>query len=103
MDVVYHSIRYVQGVTQVTTTAENAAELGMGVCQDYAHIFLALLRKEHVPCRYVVGMMSGEGASHAWVEIFDGENGLALILRITARWMIVIFVSLMEETQRIVP
>ena len=44
MDVVYHSIRYVQGVTQVTTTAENAAELGMGVCQDYAHIFLALFK-----------------------------------------------------------
>ncbi len=74
MEAVHSSIKYVQGITQVTTTAEEAAGFGMGVCQDYAHIFLALMRKEHIPSRYVVGMMTGEGASHAWVEICDGER-----------------------------
>ena len=38
------------------------------MCQDYAHIMLSLLRMEGIPARYVVGMMTGEGSSHAWVE-----------------------------------
>ena len=59
-------------------SAEEAAALSMGVCQDYAHILLALLRHEHIPCRYVVGMMMGEGASHAWIEVSDGEKWIAL-------------------------
>lgn len=59
---------YRKGATAVHETAENAFALGSGVCQDYAHIMTALLRAEHIPARYVVGMMPGEGASHAWVE-----------------------------------
>ena len=74
MEAVHSCLKYVQGITQVTTTAEEAAVFGMGVCQDYAHILLALLRKEHIPSRYVVGMMTGEGASHAWVEVCDGKK-----------------------------
>jgi transglutaminase-like putative cysteine protease len=61
-------IAYKQGVTDINTTAEEAMQLKMGVCQDYAHIMLALLRMEGIACRYVVGMMQGEGFSHAWVE-----------------------------------
>lgn len=43
--------------------------LGQGVCQDYAHIFLALLNLAGIPARYVTGLLIGEGASHAWVEV----------------------------------
>ncbi len=78
MDVVYQNFEYEPGVTNVTTTAEEAAMLGRGVCQDYAHILLALCRMEWIPCRYVVGMMLGEGASHAWIEVCDGTNWIAL-------------------------
>lgn len=78
MNIVFDSLSYEPGVTGVRTTAEEAAECGKGVCQDYAHILLTLLRMEHIPCRYVVGMMSGEGASHAWVEVCDGEKWVAL-------------------------
>ena len=39
------------------------------MCQDYAHAMLALCRMAGIPCRYVVGMLMGEGQSHAWVEI----------------------------------
>lgn len=60
---------YEKNVTDVTTTAEDAWRLGRGVCQDYAHIMIALCRKAGIPARYVAGMMIGEGASHAWVEI----------------------------------
>ncbi len=63
-------LKYNSGSTEIHETAENALTLGKGVCQDYAHIMLSLLRMEQIPARYVVGMMLGEGASHAWVEAF---------------------------------
>lgn len=65
----YDVMQYCPGSTGIDTTAEQAFALGKGVCQDYAHILLSLLRMRGIPCRYVVGMMKGEGASHAWVEV----------------------------------
>ena len=59
---------YCRGATDIHETAENAFAIGAGVCQDYAHIMTSLLRMEGIPARYVVGMIPGEGASHAWVE-----------------------------------
>lgn len=61
---------YEKNCTDMTTTAESAWNLGRGVCQDYAHIFLALLHMNQIPARYVTGMIPGEGASHAWVEAY---------------------------------
>lgn len=68
----YQDMEYVQGVTDIRTTAEEAIAMRKGVCQDYAHIMLSLCRIADIPSRYVVGMMSGEGYSHAWVEICAG-------------------------------
>lgn len=68
----YQDFQYEKGVTDVATTAEEAMGLGRGVCQDYAHILIALLRMHRIPARYVVGMMVGEGFSHAWVEMEEG-------------------------------
>ena len=65
---VQEELSYVSGSTGVDTTAEQAAEAGTGVCQDYAHVMIALLRMSGIPARYVTGMMSGEGQTHAWVE-----------------------------------
>lgn len=60
--------------TDVYTTAEEAFTQGYGVCQDYAHIFIALLHLAGIPARYVTGLIVGEGASHAWVEIlYNGK------------------------------
>ena len=78
MEVMAVSFAYTPGVTGMTTTAEEAAALGQGVCQDMAHVLLALLRMRRIPCRYVCGMMLGEGASHAWVEVCDGERWIGL-------------------------
>lgn len=69
MRTVYHTMSYVPGTTTVSTTAEQALMKRRGVCQDYAHILIALCRMRGIPARYVVGMMIGEGASHAWVEV----------------------------------
>lgn len=64
---------YQKGVTTTLTSAEEALTLGRGVCQDYAHIMLSLLRLNSIPCRYVAGMIEGEGESHAWIEVY--HNG----------------------------
>ena len=65
----YQDFAYEKGATDMNTTAEEAFRLGKGVCQDYAHILIALLQMEGIPARYVTGMLIGEGASHAWVEV----------------------------------
>ena len=68
---VHGHMNYVTGVTTVTTTARQAFLTGQGVCQDYAHVLIALLRSCGIPARYACGYLSGEGATHAWVEFFD--------------------------------
>ena len=65
---VHTRLRYERGVTVNSTTAQEAFDLGVGVCQDYAHILLALLRLDKIPCRYVAGLASDYGETHAWVE-----------------------------------
>lgn len=62
---------YRKGTTQVSTTAEEALTLGCGVCQDYSHIMLSLLRCAGIPCRYVAGLVPGEGETHAWIEYYS--------------------------------
>lgn len=66
---IHDVLSYEPGTTTVRTTAAEAFSMGRGVCQDYAHIMLAVLRDKGIPSRYVVGMLAGEGQSHAWVEV----------------------------------
>ena len=66
---VHQAMRYTPGATTVKTTAAEALALGRGVCQDYAHVMVALARLCGVPARYVSGHLVGEGGSHAWVEV----------------------------------
>ncbi|MCD8115647.1 MAG: transglutaminase family protein [Oscillospiraceae bacterium] len=70
---VQEHMAYTPGVTGVDTTAAQAFEAGQGVCQDFAHIWLALARASGLTARYVNGLTQGEGASHAWCEVWlDG-------------------------------
>ena len=62
------AIKYQHGQTGVQTPAAMALHLGGGVCQDYAHIAISVLRSVGVPARYVSGHVLGEGAPHAWFE-----------------------------------
>lgn len=66
------SFVYETGVTSVNTTAHQALEIGKGVCQDFAHVMIALCRMVNIPARYVAGFMQGEGFTHAWIEFYDG-------------------------------
>jgi transglutaminase-like putative cysteine protease len=81
-DAVRERITYTSGATDVSTTAAQAWASMHGVCQDYTHATLSLLRAARVPARYVSGYLHTEapalgqtviGESHAWVEYWDGE------------------------------
>ena len=69
MQKVHDALSYRPGTTTVQTTAAEAFSMGCGVCQDYAHVMLSLLRAQGIPSRYAAGMLLGEGMSHAWVEV----------------------------------
>ncbi|MEO6714202.1 MAG: transglutaminase family protein, partial [Mycobacteriales bacterium] len=74
------AIAYEYGPTSVSTTAAEAYAGGRGVCQDHAHVMLAICRAAGVPARYVSGHLLGEGGSHAWVEVVvrDGDRARAI-------------------------
>ena len=74
-DWVYGSMTYRNEVTGVRTTAAEALALGSGVCQDYAHVMLAICRAAGLPSRYVSGHMIGQGGTHAWVEVVLPAEG----------------------------
>jgi len=79
---VYENFKYIKGVTSVESTLDEVWKLKAGVCQDFAHILLVLLRQIQIPARYVSGYicpnrngMRGEGATHAWIEAYIPDNG----------------------------
>ncbi|MHB8508101.1 MAG: transglutaminase family protein [Candidatus Dormibacteria bacterium] len=83
---------YVPGSTTVGTNLPEVLERRVGVCQDFAHVFLALARQAGWPARYVSGYLlpgveEGIAESHAWVEVatpdgrwigLDPTHGLAV-------------------------
>lgn len=73
---VHGALVYTADVTTVRTAAAEALALGRGVCQDYAHIMLALCRLCDLPARYVSGHLLGEGRTHAWVEVIARDPGV---------------------------
>jgi transglutaminase-like putative cysteine protease len=75
---VYRRMSYGFDRTGVGTTAGQALAAGHGVCQDYAHVMLALCRLLGVPARYVSGHLVGEGGTHAWVEVLQPVPGQAV-------------------------
>ncbi|MGN0028181.1 MAG: transglutaminase domain-containing protein [Marinilabiliaceae bacterium] len=74
MRIISDHIAYVPGVTTIETKAEEVWRLRKGVCQDFAHVAVSLCRILGLPARYACGLMIGEGATHAWAEVFaDGR------------------------------
>lgn len=66
-------VRYRQGQTQVETTALEAFDWELGVCQDQAHVMVAVCRSIGLPARYVSGYFHAADepdlASHAWADV----------------------------------
>lgn len=79
---VYNNFEYKKGVTSVETEVDEIWKLKAGVCQDFAHVLLVMLRLVGIPARYVSGYicpknheLRGEGATHAWVEAYIPFHG----------------------------
>ena len=73
---VQRRIVYERGYTSVFTTAEEAIARGHGVCQDYTHVAIGLLRALGIPARYVSGLLASQvGETHAWIEFQHPDNG----------------------------
>ena len=80
MRFVHHRMTYTKGVTDVFTTASTAFQMRRGVCQDFAHIAIALARSCGIGARYASGHLLGEGATHAWVEfVIDVDGDVAVL------------------------
>jgi len=81
---IWNKFAYVPKSTKVDSPIDEALSNRQGVCQDFAHIMIALLRQLKVPARYVSGYLfheaeskdrSSDGASHAWVEVLVPKLG----------------------------
>jgi len=91
---IHQAFAYVRKSTAVNSPIEASLTTRQGVCQDFAHIMIAMVRRLRIPCRYVSGYLyhsdqnkdrSADGATHAWVEAllpgfgwvgFDPTNNL---------------------------
>jgi transglutaminase-like putative cysteine protease len=83
-DLVLHINRefvYQPDITTVTTAVDEVLRRRAGVCQDFAHLLIAIVRRMGVPARYVSGYIHsgvgrvGEGATHAWAEVLVPGRG----------------------------
>ncbi|WP_461790685.1 transglutaminase family protein [Pedobacter sp.] len=79
---VYQTLTYQKGVTDVETDIDQIWSLKAGVCQDFAHLLIEMLRMNNIPSRYVSGYicpagneLRGIGATHAWVEAYIPDYG----------------------------
>ncbi len=96
---IFRAFEYGKKTTGVNSPIEHSLGSRKGVCQDFAHIMIAVVRNLGIPCRYVSGYLhhavehhdrSAEGATHAWVEAlvpplgwvgFDPTNDLLAGIR----------------------
>jgi transglutaminase-like putative cysteine protease len=87
---IHERFRYVKGATHVHSSIQDSLSMGAGVCQDFAHLLLGVVRKRGLPARYVSGYLVpasaaspeaklqevvGGSASHAWAEVYLPETG----------------------------
>jgi len=89
-DLIHGRFEYVKGATHVNSSIEDSLAVGAGVCQDFAHLLLGVVRKRGLPARYVSGYLVPESAaspdaklqeviggyaSHAWAEVYLPGSG----------------------------
>lgn len=89
-DLIHERFKYVKGATHVNSSIVDSLSVGAGVCQDFAHLLLGVVRMGGLPARYVSGYLVpgstaspnakqeeviGGQASHAWAEVFVPDTG----------------------------
>ncbi len=71
---IYEAITYKKGATNYYTTAKEVIAKREGVCQDFSHLMIAVLKHMGYPARYVAGLLFGEGETHAWIEVYYKDS-----------------------------
>jgi transglutaminase-like putative cysteine protease len=91
---IFQEFTYEKGITTIETTVDDIMEHRSGVCQDFAHLMLQMLRMQGIPARYVSGYICpnrdgarGAGATHAWVEAWVPNIGWVGIDPTNNRWV----------------
>ena len=69
-----NTIVYEKGHTDTDTTAAQAFALKRGVCQDFSHILISILRMDGIAARYIAGLAFCDGETHSWVEFWTGDH-----------------------------
>ena len=78
---IHDEFKYQPKSTTIDTPLLEVLHMRQGVCQDFAHLMIGALRSLRLAARYVSGYIrssprfQGAAASHAWVSVFDPENG----------------------------
>jgi len=83
---IFTTFEYTSGFSTLVTPLSKIYKERKGVCQDFAHLAIAALRKQRIPARYVSGYLEtlpppgqqklqGADASHAWFSVFDAKQG----------------------------
>jgi transglutaminase-like putative cysteine protease len=74
---VFNNFKYIPAVTNIYTPLNEVWRIKVGVCQDFSHVLIKMLRVVNIPARYVSGYICpnnngfrGDGASHAWLEAY---------------------------------
>ena len=86
MSHIFTTFRYTSGFSTLVTPLRKIYKERKGVCQDFAHLAIATLRRQGIPARYVSGYLEtlpppggkklqGADASHAWYSVFDAKEG----------------------------
>lgn len=75
---IHEHFEYAPDVTLSTSPIDDVLEQGKGVCQDFTHLMIAILRSFGIPARYVSGYLhrpNKESQSHAWCEAWLPDSG----------------------------
>ncbi len=86
MNHIYTTFTYESGFSSLVTPLTDIIAARKGVCQDFAHLAIAVLRRQQVPARYVSGYLEtlpppgktklqGADASHAWYSVYCAQHG----------------------------
>jgi len=80
-------LQYQYGISHTHSSLHDILSQRKGVCQDFSHLLIALIRSWKIPARYVMGYMEGSVSTHAWVDVlipgagwrgFDATNQLCV-------------------------
>lgn len=86
MQHIFTTFQYESGFSTLVTPLTDIITARKGVCQDFAHLAIAVCRKQGIPARYVSGYLEtlpppgekklqGADASHAWFAVYSADNG----------------------------